>query len=372
MKVCVYNGAMRLIEKSGVGSAMRHQKRVLAAGGNEATDRMNTETEVVHLNTVFPDSVVTAVSAKLHRKTVVYYGHSTMEDFRNSFKGSNLLAPMFRTWIKFCYNLGDVIVTPTEYSRGLLEGYGIRKPVIAVSNGIDTKKYKPDRAQRRMFCAKYDIPEDKKLVISVGHYIERKGILEFVELARKLPEIQFMWFGYTDPKLIPLAVRNAIASAPENLIFPGYVEPAELLHAYQACDLFCFMSHEETEGIVVLEALACDTPTLVRNIPVYQGWLRDRETVYMAENTDEFADLAVKIMNNELPDLTGNGHKVAEQRDFHCIAKQMNRIYDSYCRERKSVNPRISNRSDSSAGTSALKGSSQSTKAKKPKNRYAV
>lgn len=327
MKVCVYNGAMRLIEKSGVGSAMRHQKRVLEAGGNEVTDRMDAETEVVHLNTVFPDSVLTAVSARLRRKMVVYYGHSTMEDFRNSFRGSNFLAPVFRTWIKFCYNLGDVIVTPTEYSRGLLEGYGVRKPVIAVSNGIDTKKYKSDRTQRQSICEKFGLSEDRKMVISVGHYIERKGILEFVELARKLPETNVLWFGYTDPKLIPLTVRNAIASAPENLIFPGYVDPAELLHAYQACDLFCFMSHEETEGIVVLEALACGTPALVRDIPVYRGWLRDRENVYMADDIDEFADLVVKITNNELPDLTRNGHKVAEQRDFDCISKQMNHIY---------------------------------------------
>jgi 1,2-diacylglycerol-3-alpha-glucose alpha-1,2-glucosyltransferase len=342
MKVCVYNGAMNLVEKSGVGSAIRHQRRVLAAGGNEATDRIDAETEIVHLNTVFPDSVLTAVSAKLRHKTVVYYGHSTMEDFRNSFKGSNFLAPLFRTWIKFCYNLGDVIVTPTEYSRSLLESYGIRKPVIAVSNGIDTEKYAPDRTQRHTFCEKYGLSEDRKIVLSVGHYIERKGILEFVELARKLPDAQFLWFGYTVPKLIPLEVQNAIASAPDNLIFPGYVEPAELLHAYQACDLFCFMSHEETEGIVVLEALACDTPTLVRDIPVYQGWLHDRENVYMADSTDEFADLAVKIMNNELPDLTMNGHKVAEERDFDSIAKQMNQLYDRYCHEDHSKNQKRS------------------------------
>ena len=46
-----------------------------------------------------------------------------MEDFRSSFKGSNALAPLFKRWITFCYGLGDVVLTPTEYSRRLLESY---------------------------------------------------------------------------------------------------------------------------------------------------------------------------------------------------------------------------------------------------------
>ena len=50
-------------------------------------------------------------------RPVVYYGHSTMQDFRDSFVGSNLLAPLFGRWIRFCYDLGDVVITPTPYSQ---------------------------------------------------------------------------------------------------------------------------------------------------------------------------------------------------------------------------------------------------------------
>lgn len=52
-----------------------------------------------------------------------------MEDFRRSFRGSDRLAPLFRKWITFCYSLGDVVLTPTEYSRRLLESYGLKPPV---------------------------------------------------------------------------------------------------------------------------------------------------------------------------------------------------------------------------------------------------
>ena len=35
-----------------------------------------------------------------------------MEDFRNSFLGSNLLAPLFKRWLILCYRQGDVVITP--------------------------------------------------------------------------------------------------------------------------------------------------------------------------------------------------------------------------------------------------------------------
>lgn len=67
-----------------------------------------------------------------------------MEDFKNSFIGSNLAAPIFKKWICFCYNLGDVVVTPTEYSRKLLEGYGLKRKIYSITNGVDTEFFKPD------------------------------------------------------------------------------------------------------------------------------------------------------------------------------------------------------------------------------------
>lgn len=182
MNICIYKGSEMLVRKSGVGSAIRHQETILKDAGYNVVRHIDADTKAVHLNTVFPDSIIEALIAKICKTTVIYYGHSTMEDFRNSFKGSNLLAPVFRKWIKFCYNIGDVILTPTEYSRKLLINYGIKKPIIALSNGIDIQQFVPDAKNRKIFRQKYNLSEDKKVILSVGHYIERKGILEFIEM----------------------------------------------------------------------------------------------------------------------------------------------------------------------------------------------
>ena len=152
-----------------------------------------------------------------------------------------------------------------------------------------------------------------------------------MEMARKLPEVQFLWFGYTDSRLIPAKIQKAIETAPANVLFPGYVAPQELRCAYAGSDLFCFMSHEETEGIVVLEALACKIPVLVRDIPVYADWLADGVNVYKASDTDEFVSTARDMLNGSLPDLTGQGQKVARERSFPEIAGRLKDIYQKYC-----------------------------------------
>ncbi len=64
--------------------------------------------------------------------------------------------------------------------------------------------------------------------------------------------------------------------------------PNNCRQRYSGSDLFLFPSYEETEGIVVLEALAMKIPLLLRDIPVYNGWLEKGRDVYQAKKLDDF------------------------------------------------------------------------------------
>lgn len=327
MEIYIYGGGERLVGRSGVGQAIRHQREALRRAGLPASDRWSRDTGAVHINTVLPDAVLTALHARLRRRKVVWYGHSTMEDFRDSFVGSNLLAPWFRRWITFCYGLGDVVVTPTPYARELLRGYGLRRPVYSLSNGVDTDFFAPDPALRDAFRARYGLKEGEKAVISVGHTIARKGLPEFLALAARMPEVRFFWFGWTDPKLVPAPVRAAMAAAPENVCFAGFVDRERLREAYCGADAFAFLSHEETEGIVVLEALACGIPVLVRDIPVYRRWLTDGENVYKAADDETAYRRLTGILDGTLPDLTAAGRAVARARSLEAVGRCLEEIY---------------------------------------------
>ena len=325
--------------KSGVGQAARHQCAALEQTGVTVVRDWQSRADVIHLNTVLPCSFRAARRARRAGIPVIWYGHSTEADFRHSFVGSDLLAPLFKRWLCLCYNQADLIITPTPYSASLLEGYGLRPAIVPLSNGVDTAFFAPDVARRAAFRKAWDLGEEEKAVISVGHFMERKGILDFIELARRMPTVRFFWFGYTDPALVPRAVRRAMAEAPANLAFPGFLSQEQLRDAYCGADAFLFCSHEETEGIVVLEALACRTPTLLRDIPVYNGWLTDGVNVYKGRTTDELEGKLQGLLQGELPDLTAAGRAVAEARSLPVIGRTLQRLYTRLPLLRRKVRP---------------------------------
>lgn len=326
MKVYLYSEMQNLIEKSGVGRAIYHQQSAARKNKIELAKNLE-EADIVHINTVFPKSLFLAKKAKKRGIPVVYHAHSTKEDFRNSYIGSNLFAPLFGKWIQYCYNTGTIIITPTEYSKRLLISYGIKKRVEAISNGIDLTFYDRKNADRMSFRKKYGYTAEQKVIMSVGLTIERKGISDFVELAKRMPEYQFIWFGETNLNTVPIKTRKAVRTKLPNLRFAGYVNPEELREAYGSCDLFLFPSREETEGIVVLEALAMKIPMLLRDIPVYEDWLAENKEVYKAKNVKDFEQKARKILEGELPNLAEAGYRVAEARSLENIGIKLGEIY---------------------------------------------
>ena len=343
-RVHIYTGSLALVGKSGVGQAANHQRAALEQAGVPVVTDWQPKADVIHLNTVLPCSFRAARRARRQGIPVIWYGHSTEADFRHSFVGSDLLAPLFKRWLCLCYNQADLVLTPTPYSASILNTYGLRAPVRALSNGVDTDFFAPDPARRAAFRQAYGLAEGDKAVISVGHFMERKGILDFIALARAMPSVRFFWFGHTDPALVPRPIREAMAAAPANLEFPGFLSQSELRDAYCGADAFLFCSHEETEGIVVLEALACGTPTLVRDIPVYDGWLEDGVNVHKGRTN---ADLRIKLaalLRHRLPDVTAAGRQVALDRSLPRIGQALRQIYATLPAPKKRHLPRLRHR----------------------------
>ena len=78
---------------------------------------------------------------------------------------------------------------------------------------------------------------------------------------------------------------------------------------------------------MVLEALACGIPTIVRDIPVYANWLVDGKSVYKAASTGEFEEKLRDMLSGHLPNLQAGGMAVAEARSLGQIGQALCRIY---------------------------------------------
>lgn len=327
MKVLLYTENEKMISNSGLGKAIKHQMQALDSVGVKYTTNPHDDYDIIHLNFYGPKSYFLAKKARKKRKKVVYHAHSTEEDFKNGFIFCKQLSPLFKKWIIKCYNLGDVIITPTPYSKKLLEGYGITKKIYAISNGIELNLFKKDKKSGEEFRKKYGYNKNDKVIIGIGLYIERKGIVDFVELAKKMPEYKFIWFGYSPLAAATHPVRKAVNTKLPNLTFAGYVEQKEIKKAMNGCDVYLFPTYEETEGIPIIEACACGTKAIIRDIPIFDEWLEDGKNVYKAKNLEDFCDKIEKICQKKLPELSKNAYKVAEERDINKIGKQLKNVY---------------------------------------------
>src|SRR5699024_10969298 len=101
----------------------------------------------------------------------------------------------------------------------------------------------------------------------------------------------------------------------------------ELKEAYCGADAFAFFSYEETEGIVVLEALSCEVPVVVRDIPVYAGWLQDGIHVYKALHDEDFRQRLNQIFSGSNSEMTEAGRRLAQERGLCQTGKRLREIY---------------------------------------------
>lgn len=333
MKILLYTEKQKLLGKSGLGKAIQHQMKALELMNIPYTTDPKEDFDILHINTYFPVSYELACKAKKEGKKIVYHAHSTEEDFRNGFVFCKQVSPLFKKWLIRCYSLGDVIVTPTEYSKNILETYGIERKIYAISNGIEIEKFKRDKIAGIKFRETYGYKKEDKVIIGIGLYIERKGIVDFVELAKRMPEYKFIWFGFSPIAAATKNVKDAVNEKLDNLIFAGYVESEMIIGAMSGCDLYIFPTLEETEGIPIVEACACKCKALIRDIPVFEDWLQDGVHVHKAKNVDEFEIKIKKILNGELPDLTENAYPIAVERDLKIIGKKLKEVYESIYQE---------------------------------------
>ncbi len=333
MKVLLYTKDYETVKESGVGKAIDHQIKALSLVGCDFTLDETEDFDIAHINTVFPKSVAFAKKAKKASKRIVYHGHSTKEDFKNSFTFSNQLAPAFKKWLEYCYNKGDLILTPTEYSKSILKNYKLKPPIEVVSNGIDLDFWKKQAGDRDRFYQKYGLDKNKKSIISVGLPIKRKGIDDFIYLARKMPEYEFVWFGKLNPAVMPAEIKKMIDKAPENLHFPGYISSSDLREAYSGADLYVFLTHEETEGIVLLEALATKTDILIRDIEIFENDYIDGENIYKGRTNEDFEKKIKRILNEDLPSLKEKGYKKAEEKSIKNTGKRLLECYEKVMKQ---------------------------------------
>ncbi len=326
-KVLIYFENHNALIKSGIGRAMYHQTKALELAGVSYTLNKKDNYNIAHINTYSYKSQRLLRKCKKRGIPVVVHGHSTIEDFRDSFRCWKFMSLFFYKWLRYMYKNADFIIAPTKYTEELIDGYGYKKPINNISNGISLEDYKEEKEKQRKFREYFALKEDEKVVIGVGFLFKRKGLIDFFEIARHFPDVKFIWFGDLQRILTTRKILKAIKKKPENVIMAGYMSDDIIIGAYQSASLLLFPSYEETEGIVVLEAQASRLPVLARDIGVFNGWLKDGENAFLAKDNEEFIKKTAYILENSTTNITENGYNTVAKRSLDKIGEKLNQTY---------------------------------------------
>ncbi|WEL23075.1 glycosyltransferase family 4 protein [Candidatus Nanohalovita haloferacivicina] len=309
--------------------SVKNQRKIMDKRGIDYTTEPDLSADILHLNNMGPKSIYYARKAQEQGVPVVVHAHQTAEDFRESFALSNMIARPMKPYLKYAYSLADLIICPSEHNRDVIEEY-TDVPKKVISNGFDPDMLEGFEDLRDEYLEKYDL--EPPVVFMVGHVIKRKGLKSFIETARKMPDTDFVWFGFLNPSgedtfvdslLQSRDTKNLVEDAPDNCTFTGYVD--DIRGAYAAGDIFFFPTKNENEGMALLEAMACGKPPVVRDIETFQ-WLEHGENCLKAE--DDFVSVLEKAMEeNEMQRLGENAREKSREFELESIADELEKAY---------------------------------------------
>lgn len=140
-----------------------------------------------------------------------------------------------------------------------------------VGNGVDVELFQPvDRAEARR---RLGLPDDAKVLISVGGLVERKGMHRVVDCLPALlaahPGLHYLIVGSGGPEgdMRPeLEARVARLGLGGRVHFLGALPPAELKWPLSAADVFALATRNEGWANVFLEAMACGLPVVATDV----------------------------------------------------------------------------------------------------------
>lgn len=329
MKVLLYFENYNMLTKSGIGRALKLQMEALSTNGVEFTLDPNDTYDIAHINTYWEKSWCLLKKCRKKNIPVIVHGHSIWEDMAGSFSCWQLANLYTKPAILRMYRHADFIISPTKFSADTIRGYkGVNCEVVPLSNGIDIENYQPSDEKVKKFKEYFKLKEGQPVVMCVGIPFKRKGFYDVVKIAKDMPDVTFIWFGGLKEILLPKKNVYLMHHHPKNMIMPGYIDSDVIKGAFLSSSLVFFPSLLETEGIVVLEALASKTPLLVRDIPVYEDWLTDGVDCYKAKDNEGFEKQIRNIIASDNSKIVTEGYKKAEERDIKKIGASLKKHYE--------------------------------------------
>jgi 1,2-diacylglycerol-3-alpha-glucose alpha-1,2-galactosyltransferase len=268
IKIRVFSKATT-VPGQGVGAAyieqlnlIQQSKRLVVLQPNEPRP------DLVHIHTINFRYWLAMLFIKIPRVVYVHFLPSTLS---SSIKLPRLFFGILKWYVKVFYKTASHLVVVNPIFIDPLMKMGIKQErIVFIPNYVDESKFATkvsNTSIRKQWQFK------RFTVLGVGQVQHRKGVLDFIEVAKKLPAVDFVWAGGFSFKAMTAGyeeLKKVMENPPSNVRFLGIVPREKMNELYHGCDLFFLPSFDELMPMSVLEAAVCDKPILLRDLELYQ------------------------------------------------------------------------------------------------------
>lgn len=262
--------------------------------------------DLIHVHTPFTAHYAgVALGCRLGLPVVATY-HTLFEEYIHHY-----IRWLPRRWLRFaarrlsvhqCQQL-DALVAPSRAMQQALTHYGVTTPITVIATGLALEAFCQPQDQRD-FRAHYDLPQEARLLLYVGRAAFEKNINFLIDMLPQVlvehPTTRLIITGEgpAHDSLVKRAQEMGVADA---VLFLGYLDRnGPLQAAYLAADVFVFASRTETQGLVLLEAMALGTPVVSTAMMGTLDVLKEGEGCLIAkDNHDDFATKVNRLLSDE-------------------------------------------------------------------------
>jgi len=234
-------------------------------------------------------------------------------------------------YFRMIYGMLDMVTSPTETAVQLLNRVGLTKKAVAISCGIDLKRFNPsnDGAAIR---AKYLLPTVPTLLY-VGRLDKEKNVdvllQAFSSIISKI-DAHFVVAGKGAEKerLTELAKSLGIA---DKVTFTGFVNDSDLPYIYRIADCFVIGGIAELQSIVTMEAMASGLPVIAVNAMALPELVNHEKNGYLFDIKEKeiLAEYMFKILSNPSlqQEMAQNSLKFIQKHDIENSLSAYEKIY---------------------------------------------
>jgi len=302
--------------------------------------------DIIHIHTPFTAHYVGIHFGKKLDIPVVETYHTFFEDYLHHylpFIPQFISRKLARTISRRQCNAVDGIVSPSKPMLDVLKQYGIKTPAEVVATGLDESSFASVDGEH--FRMSHDIPLAQPMLLFVGRVAHEKNIgflLEMhVELIKKHPDALLVITGEGPAEeSIKHSIEKLGISNKVRMI--GYLDRGhELIACYKAADIFVFASKSETQGLVLLEAMAQGTAVVAIAELGTKSILIEGEGVLIAkDDINDFAE-KVSILLSDAPKrqmIGDKGRQYAQEKwGAGVLAKKVAKFYKSTTNQKSSL-----------------------------------